>query len=755
MPFDNGNICGTDQLVSDKAKQLLDYLNSGHNPFVVLDECRTNDTKDIILLNVWPELSQLRVHDIRTNEPIAVHFDKQDTFIPNVFAIREDFPRKIPHLNLEDEGRPASLCLYNEPYRDIKPFWTPPRFIERIRTWLRDTASGTLHGDDQPLEPLFLGSGERIILPTSLYSAAEEQFSLKRLVLVETGDAIRAVEIGSLPEGYQPKAGNYPPTAFCVKLPPQEHGVISHTPRNLHDVSLLMSSAGYDLFGELFKAVKAGDLSIDNTVLNSCFCLIGWFPKSRNTGTRPETTDIWVFASARTVADVLNDIGVHGSYSEDRKNGKTTVTSLLLARDETKNGENIEIYLLNPTYELSSSLAATLNGFERASNTKILTIGGGAIGSHIVLNSIKSGFGKWVLVDEDILLPHNIARHALDGSYLGLPKVLAIEMASNQSINDNPVIETFKADFVYPGDSEEKIIAHLEDTAVILDLSASVSVAWHVTHNITSNARRISMFLTPSGKDFIILAEDTARETRLDLLEMLYYRELIRNENLSNHLKAASKTRYANSCRDLSSQISQDHVALHSAIASRNLKNIINRDHACIKIYRTDENMQVACIDVQIEDFARLSVDDWNIFVSDSVIKGMFKLRNHRLPNETGGVLVGFFNSQHRVIYIVDMIGGISDSIEYPNAFIRGHKDLAKRISSIQSLTAGNLTYVGEWHSHPNNTKCWPSSDDHQVISWIDEHMSVEGLPSVMLIAGECNQLCVCINNEANILDCR
>jgi len=756
MTFDNGNPCETSQFSSEKAKRLVEYLHGRYNAFADFTECRVNEAKDIVRFTVQPELSQLKAVDIRNSEPIAVHFDKQDKILPTVYAMREDFPRNISHLNLEKQGWPAHLCLYSEAYRDIKPFWTAARFVERIREWLKKTANGTLHEEGQPLEPLFFGYGQHIILPQELYNAAGEGVSIKRLLLMESGEAFYAMQVDRLPEG-KLKNGKYPPTAFCVNLPPQEHRVISHTPLCLQEISQLMAKAGYNLFDDFYQSIKSGSLVIDNSVLNSPFCLIGWFPKKRNSDSAPETTDVWVFISTKNVAEILVDIGVYGSYSESRQSGNTMVASPLIGgRDTTKNGENVSVFILNPTFTLSPDLAAIFNGYEEASPQKVLAIGAGAIGSNIVLNSVKAGFGKWVLIDDDILLPHNLARHALDGTYLGWPKVEALKTAANESVSEKPVLEVLKTDFIQPKDENiDKIAEHLVDSEIILDMSASVSVARHIVHDTDSNARRISMFLSPSGKDFVILAEDKERKARLDLLEMLYYQEIMQNNDLKDHLATTSKTRYANSCRDLSSRISQDHVALHSAIGSRNLRKIASNDAACIKIYRTDDDMQTSSMVIPVEDFSSIEVGGWKVFISESAIKSLFAARKGKLPKETGGVLVGFFNVQHHMLYIVDMIGAIADSMEYPDAFIRGYKGLSERIKAIQDVTAGNLTYIGEWHSHPDRAKCWPSSEDQQVIQWIDEYMSAEGLPPIMLIVGDKGQLCVCIEQEAKILECR
>ena len=47
------------------------------------------------------------------------------------------------------------------------------------------------------------------------------------------------------------------------------------------------------------------------------------------------------------------------------------------------------------------------------------------------------------------------------------------------------------------------------------------------------------------------------------------------------------------------------------------------------------------------------------------------------------------------------------------------------------------LNYIGEWHSHPVGHGCKPSRDDLKAFSWLVDSMDIEGLPALMLIAGD------------------
>ena len=85
---------------------------------------------------------------------------------------------------------------------------------------------------------------------------------------------------------------------------------------------------------------------------------------------------------------------------------------------------------------------------------------------------------------------------------------------------------------------------------------------------------------------------------------------------------------------------------------------------------------------------------------------------------------------------MVDAIDSPSDSLEYPNAYIRGKNGLLEKINRIEGVTIGNLTYIGEWHSHPANSVT-PSSDDMTLLKSIAEYTFTQSSPGCMIIVGE------------------
>jgi integrative and conjugative element protein (TIGR02256 family) len=115
-------------------------------------------------------------------------------------------------------------------------------------------------------------------------------------------------------------------------------------------------------------------------------------------------------------------------------------------------------------------------------------------------------------------------------------------------------------------------------------------------------------------------------------------------------------------------------------------------------------------------------------------------LRATKLPNETGGVLIGSYDLQRRIVYVVDTIPSPPDSKEWPTLYIRGSEGLRQAVQEVDRRTAGSLQYVGEWHSHPDGYGCGASEDDRKVFGWMTAHLSADGLPGLMIIVGAAGQ---------------
>ena len=123
-------------------------------------------------------------------------------------------------------------------------------------------------------------------------------------------------------------------------------------------------------------------------------------------------------------------------------------------------------------------------------------------------------------------------------------------------------------------------------------------------------------------------------------------------------------------------------------------------------------------------------------------------MRKEKLPVETGGCLIGTWNTERCVIQLVCALPTPPDSKETPTSFVRGFVGQKAALAVVAEKTAGMLGYVGEWHSHPKWASTMPSDEDIALYAWIDQHMDEEGYPAVMLIIGEKGSYTLLISGE-------
>lgn len=727
------------------AKHLAELLEGERIPFAHLVECRRGANFDVVVAAVEVELVQHPVHDIRPVERLAFLFQEETTAdgmaAPEVLALRDDFPLDVPHLNLRAWDRPASLCLYDVPFRDVRAQWTPARFIGLVRQWLALTARGELHADDQPLEPLLADGAGFIVLPSALLQtrslhegASDEVPALCRLSFSGRpelrGKPVLVAQL--VPSGAELPAETQPWLAAAVRTRPRTHGVIHRAPQTLADLHALLSAEGDDLLGTLKQGLANWPHS--RAVLDAQFVLVVIVPKMRVESGDVESVEPWAFFSDKTVYEVGESLGVWTKDPEGR-----LAPLLPFLPNDSKGGVDVRVELAHAFVSLTRSDAASLNGRDAPDDREIVAIGGGALGSQVMLNAARSAFGRWTVIDDDVLLPHNLARHALPAHAVGFPKATAVAITANE-LTDGEHHRAVEYDVLRAGQNAKTVAEVLGQADLITDLSASVTVARALARDIKASARRVSVFISPSGDDLTLLAEDVGRTIPLDALEMQYYRAVARRPDLRTTLQAAqSRHRYGRSCRDISVQMPQSMVAMYAGLAVRALEHTVDSPDARLRVWRVDpELLAVHAIDVPVAQTTTCVLPNaWTVVTDDFVLGRLAELRASALPNETGGVLVGAVDLVRRIVYVVDTVPSPNDSHEYPTSYVRGVAGLNQAVEEIESLTAGQLHYIGEWHSHPVGYPCLPSIDDRTLFAWMSEAMTDHGLPPLMLIVGD------------------
>jgi integrative and conjugative element protein (TIGR02256 family) len=361
-----------------------------------------------------------------------------------------------------------------------------------------------------------------------------------------------------------------------------------------------------------------------------------------------------------------------------------------------------------------------------------------ALGSQIANILARSGYGQWSLIDSDVLLPHNIARHALGHALVGMPKVDAMKIQLDTTLAQPIVEHALFADVLNAGEKENDVKNVLETLDAILDFSASVPVARKLALETPTQVRRASVFMNPSGSSSIVLCEDSQQLTRLDSLEMQYYRAILSHTQLADHFTtAAGSIRYATSCRDVSSTLPEHRVALHAALTSPAIQEALSSEEARIRVWIADREGAVQSLNIPSEAMIERQIGGWTLITDVGLMTKLKGLRAVGLPQETGGVLLGTWDLIRRIVYVADTIPAPPDSRKRETSFIRGCDELLDSVMQAGRTTSGMLQYVGEWHSHPNGYGTAPSDDDRNVFKWTTEKTTEDGYQPVMAIVGQ------------------
>lgn len=667
------------------------------------------------------ELPQYPVVLVNKKEDVFIHV--QDERVPIVYC-RDDFPI-VPHLNVHEDGK-KSLCLFDVSYYDISHLFNASLLLKRIVEWFSLTARGELHQKDQPLEPFFPYVKDKVILTPGFYGnifirlektiSSNGSITLKNTdFLSGKGDVYGLIMVTSNNRGRE--------------------NIINFLPKTLGDLdqafgnTLLQQIAPnvevlWDVIHSPEKYQKLFNQSLN--LLKKCKILLLVKTNIYRDGVE-ETSHFKFFVILGNLFDLISSLG----YKLEKNK--------LVKKGNLDDYKNTKIFPYEIQYTINRKFAQDLNRkTESGENLKYMQIGVGALGAQIANNCIRSGFGEWIYLDDDEFLPHNIARHCFTREFVCANKADSMVKYAN-SILFQEASSSYMAitSNMFDVTAQTQIQNEFSSVHMLIDTSASIAVERKIALDYKNSPRCMSLFMNPSGTSLVMLREDKRRLIKLDTLEMQYYRLIIKTEQLYNHLQFSEKVIYSTSCRGSSLVFSQEMTSIFSGIGCKVIKKADVEDTAKVCVWYED-GLEVKCIEEDGEIFQEISHGEWIVKVSSSVVNGLYSTRSKKLPNETGGILIGNFDFLRNICYIVDILKAPADSKEYPTAFIRGSKGLKKQIQHIENVSMGNLYYIGEWHSHPNNNTN-ASEADKELFKSISEFTNKECNPGIMVIVGEDN----------------
>lgn len=669
---------------------------------------------------------------IQYRERLLILVPADEKSLVSVSALREDFPT-LPHMNDSPVGTPLSLCLYYEPASAVLRTWTPQKFLRRIQWWLGESARETIHPADQPVEQLFFATPYEIVLPWNFLSEIQADGSACRVSRREdrsNGGATFILEVCK----NSPAADGRSIVPVIVRTQSVVHGQVERLPATLHELSSMLERRGVDVVAEIRNSLmeEASAEGLIEGKNSRPVLLLLLTPIARVAGGQAERTQIKAFLLG---TDYLQ-LGVKVSaYFRSPDSGRYFADRLKSIDDSEAATWRSETLVAIDVLRINDAEEARRQAGLREAGPKGVLVGAGALGSALLNLWSRSGWGEWAVVDKDHVKPHNLARHTAIQCQVGKSKVQAVSDLNGWIAGGATTVQAIDADAL---SFDRAVTSALGGAQLVVDASADLSFPRAVSGQ-NDIGRHVSVFITPDGNGAVLLAEDESRSIRLLALEGQYYRQVINADWGKRHLTGHLGTYYSGaSCRDISYALPYSRVLVHAACLSEQIQRISKDSGASISIWQRDpETGDTKAYRAETFSVRQIPFGHLSVVIDRGLEQKLFSLRSQKLPEETGGILLGYFDLSLKVLVLVDVCPAPSDSDTTRVTFRRGVKGVPERVLEVGELTAGIVGYVGEWHSHPPGCPAELSADDIFQLAGLALGMAEDGLPAVSLIVND------------------
>lgn len=667
---------------------------------------------------------------IHYRERLALCVADDPKRLVEVLALRKDFP-VLMHQNQGIPGAPASLCLYFEPVAAVMRTWTPQSFLRRIQWWIEKSARGELHPADQPVEHLFFATKYELVLPwdlDALRKGSEHRFVIVRGPDRPDGGFTSFLE--AVPKDTVVKAGTAAPIELT--LPPIVHGFVERDPTTLGDLADILSRRGVDLLPTLRTALLArvGDKGVVASADDKSTIILLHIPVRRTEDAEPVGMTHRAFILLGGGLDL--GVAIGGLFILDKK--YFSAAGLIGTQPATE-WRSRQILPMAVLIRNDAAAARKQSGITDEGPRGVL-IGAGSLGSAMLNLWGRAGWGRWTVIDKDHIKPHNLSRHAAYAQHIGHAKasvVADLHAAAVHGATEITPLDADACDF-----KAGPVNDALSGAQLVIDASTTLEYP-RAASAVDGFARHFSAFVTPTGNAAVLLAEDAQRLLRLRTLEAQYYRALIQNEWGQNHLAGNAGSFWSGaSCRDISMVLPYSRIMGQASTLAEQVPILAMQDSATIRVWQRDP----ACGAVEVHDVPtmaerRMRLGDFDLFIDAGLEQQLRDWRIQGFPNETGGVLLGYYDFNIGAVVVVAGLPAPLDSKSSPGSFERGIAGLANAVTEASRRTAGIVGYIGEWHSHPPGHSASPSRDDLVQLVHLALGMADDGLPAVQLIVGE------------------
>lgn len=125
------------------------------------------------------------------------------------------------------------------------------------------------------------------------------------------------------------------------------------------------------------------------------------------------------------------------------------------------------------------------------------------------------------------------------------------------------------------------------------------------------------------------------------------------------------------------------------------------------------------------------------VWLGHPILRALGQEAEAKIPNETGGILMGYWSEDSDTVVVTDWIGPGPRAEHTPDRFAPDYDFQDAEVARIYSETHGAVTYLGDWHSHPSTSPSL-SRKDRKTLSDIATDPDSRAPRAIMAILG-CN----------------
>ncbi|MGK7752164.1 MULTISPECIES: Mov34/MPN/PAD-1 family protein [unclassified Roseovarius] len=719
-------------LKSPAATALVTFTERHASELMTVVETRRSELGDLVILDFRTGCPQKPFYPIKRTERLAIRFAPQDG-MPLIYVLRDDFPDTF-HQQLTAESAPRAICIDDRIWAEARLTWTPAELGHRILSWFDRAIRGELHDARQPLDPIMIGSHLSFVISRRILGGAVNA----DLVAVRKTDQI--LRVRDLKTVTEPVDSLEPICLVAYRIAAEEMQRLTFAPENLGSLADMLARRGIDLLADLRQ--KFSDWLGENPPpawrINSRFVFVVEMPIIAPDGAVQNGTDLRAFITDQSVGDIAVALGIAERATPGEGSQVGFVKRLVQTAPDEEAVRAILAQSAEIHYEFDRELATQLSGRKTPDIRNVVLVGGGTIGSHLAECLSREGRFEWTVIDDDRLLPHNLARHIGRGENVTNKKAALVAAAVSATLDSaEPVGRPISANVLVNDGHREEIDRALNETDLIIDATASV-LAGRFLSDHPSEARRVSAFFNPVGSAGILLAEPADRSLTLRDLEAQFFGLVGREATLANLLAdSGGSYAYTGACRAITNRMPESNVMALSGLIAGALGRAVDQEDAVMKVWSLSGDGDLESHGYPAVPVVSFAADDWSVVVDAGLVERVRAMRNARLPNETGGVLTGVVDIPAQTIHIVDAAPAPPDSVESPGGFTRGTEGVREDLDGVIERTRGQVRYIGEWHSHPPRAAARPSATDLVQIDWLSTVFDIDTLPALMLIAGD------------------